>query len=146
MLSTLIKDIATEAPIKLNTKDTVVEVGNPNVLNRSSRSTSEYIRARKITKTSNKVNISGLNIPDLATSIIPLEKKTPKNIPKAATVIATLNFAALEPKAEFRKLIASFATPTFKSTAASNNNNITIKRFKSNDIKIHNDLIIFSKI
>ncbi len=66
----------------------------------------------------------GLKIPLRATSIIPVENIVPNKIPTAATVMITLKEATLEPIAEFKKLTASFVTPTIKSEPA-NRNKIT---------------------
>ena len=65
-----------------------------------------------------KLNIAGINIPFLATSIKPLEYTAPTNIPRLATVIIILIEIAFDPIAEFRKLIASLLTPTTISIVA----------------------------
>src|SRR5690606_9690904 len=101
------------------TMETVVEVGMPYVLNVSSNITSVTITARKIRMISENKKYSGLKIPFRATSIIPLEKVAPTNIPNAATNMITLKPAALDPTAEFRKLTASLLTPTTRSEIAS---------------------------
>ena len=62
--------------------------------------------------TSWKVKSPGLNMPLRATSIMPLEVTTPMRIPTEATERMTFMEATLEPIAEFRKLTASFVTPT----------------------------------
>jgi len=76
---------------------------------------------------SEKTNISGLKIPFLATSIIPLEKVAPNKIPMLATVIMTQKGADFEPIAETKKFTASLLTPTIKSEIASKNK-IPIKK------------------
>ena len=58
---------------------------------------------------SEKINISGLKIPFLATSIIPLEDIAPKATPKLAIIINVLKETTLEPIAEFRKECRAFA-------------------------------------
>jgi hypothetical protein len=60
----------------------------------------------------------GWKIPFRATSIIPLEKTAPMNIPKLAVIIMVLKEKALEPSAEFKKLTASLLTPTTRSIIA----------------------------
>ena len=75
---------------------------------------------------SSKLKAAGLNIPFLATSIIPLEEIAPMAIPKLARLIMFLNEIAFEPIAEFRKLTASLLTPTIKSPIARIANKITI--------------------
>ena len=67
---------------------------------------------------SSKLNIAGTKIPLRATSIIPLEKTAPIKIPKLATIIIVRIEMALEPIAEFKKLIASLLTPTTISATA----------------------------
>ena len=67
---------------------------------------------------SEKKNISGLKIPFLATSIIPLEKTDPTATPKLASIIMFLTEIALDPNAEFKKFTASLLTPTTKSPIA----------------------------
>lgn len=116
----------TAAPSKSKTIETVVEVGMPNVLNTSSKSISASITATKITITSEKVNICGLKIPFLATSIIPDENIAPARTPSAATSKIIFREPALEPTAEFKKFTASLLTPTTKSVTASVNSS-TIK-------------------
>ena len=61
-----------------------------------------------------------------ATSIMPFDVSTPSRMPAAATVRIIQRLATLEPNAEFRKLIASFDTPTIKSIIASTARMITI--------------------
>lgn len=95
--------------------ETVVDVGRPKVLNTSKRITSVNITAKKISMMSWKVNWAGMNTPLLAISIMPLENREPMIIPRAATRIIVRRGAALEPTAEFRKLAASFETPTTRS-------------------------------
>ena len=123
------KDITTEAPKRLNTIDTVVDVGSPRVLKKSSNRISVIITAIKMTMISSKKNSPGLKIPFRATSIIPLENTAPIKIPKLATIIIVLNEIALEPIAEFKKLIASLLTPTTISRIASTARAINIKRY-----------------
>ena len=111
-------EIATAAPNSSNTIDTVVEVGIPKVLKKSSSKMSVIITAIKMIMISAKTNSAGLKIPFLATSIIPLEVMAPKAIPILATTIMVLKEIALEPIAEFKKLTASLLTPTTKSVIA----------------------------
>ena len=87
--------------------ETVVEVGIPTVLKKSRSKISVIITAIKIIMISLNMNSPGLNIPFLATSIIPLENIAPTAIPKLATIIIVLNERTLEPRAEFKKLTAS---------------------------------------
>ena len=65
-----------------------------------------------------KLNIAGTNIPFRATSIRPLEYTAPTKIPRLATIIMVLIEIALEPIAEFKKLMASLLTPTTISIVA----------------------------
>ena len=116
------------APSSSKTRETVVEVGNPNVLKTSSRITSVSITARKRSIMSENWNIPGWKIPFRATSIIPLEVSTPTMIPNVATHIMVRREAALEPMAEFRKFTASFDTPTTRSETASIARIITIAK------------------
>ena len=109
----------TAAPSNSNTRDTVVEVGKPKVLNKSSRMTSVSITARNNIITPWKLNCDGINTPLRAISIIPPESDAPSTIPTAATASTTPRRAALQPTAEFRKLAASFDTPTTRSNTAS---------------------------
>ena len=55
----LIRATATAAPSSSNTIDTVVEVGIPKVLKRSSKMMSVSITARKMTMISSKTKASG---------------------------------------------------------------------------------------
>ena len=71
---------------------------------------------------SSNINSPGLNIPFLATSIIPLENIAPTATPTLATIIMVLNEIALDPKAELRKFTASLLTPTIKSITAKSAN------------------------
>ena len=57
-------------------------------------------------------------MPCLAISIIPFDKVVPIKIPKAEMIITVLKDAALAPKAEFKKLVASLVTPTDRSNIA----------------------------
>ena len=119
MAVTLIIDIASAAPNSSKTIETVVEVGIPIVLKKSSNRISVIITARKTNMISSKKNSSGLKIPFLATSIIPLEKIDPAAIPIEATIIIVLNEIAFDPTAEFKKFTASLLTPTIRSAIAS---------------------------
>ena len=58
-------------------------------------------------------------MPFRATSIIPLDVTTPTMMPIEATVRMVRMEATLEPMAEFRKLTASFVTPTKRPDTAS---------------------------
>ena len=64
-------------------------------------------------------------MPLRATSIMPLENVAPIKIPSAAMIMMTVAGAALDPKAEFKKLTASLLTPIIKSEKARINNIIT---------------------
>ena len=110
---------ATAEPSNSNISETVVDVGKPRALKVLSKITSANITPTNKNITSLKVNISGWNTPLRATSIIPLEVKTPAKIPNAATINITLIDATFEPNDEFRKLMASFDTPTIRSRTAS---------------------------
>ena len=114
----LINETATAAPKSSNTIETVVDVGIPRVLKKSSNNMSVIITAIKMIMISEKKNILGLKIPFLATSIIPLEKTAPTATPKLARIIIFLTEIAFDPSAEFRKLTASLLTPTTKSPTA----------------------------
>ena len=72
-----------------------------------------------------KLNCSGLKIPCLAMSIIPLLMMAPKNTPIAAMIIIVRNLAAFDPIAELRKFTASLLTPTHRSDTASTKRKIT---------------------
>ena len=113
------------APNNSNTILTVVEVGSPKVLKMSSSMISANITAKKIIITSWKLNIWGLKIPFLATSIIPPANRAPIKIPKLAIIIMFLREATCDPIAEFKKLTASLLTPTTRSAKARTNNRIT---------------------
>jgi len=65
-----------------------------------------------------KKKASGLNIPFLAISIIPLEEIAPIATPRLARIIMFLKEITLDPIAEFKKLTASLLTPTIKSLIA----------------------------
>jgi len=114
----LINATATAAPNNSKTIETVVDVGIPIVLKKSSNKISVIITAIKMIMISLNINIWGLKIPFRATSIIPLEKIAPKAIPMLATIIMVLKETAFEPIAEFKKLTASLLTPTTKSAIA----------------------------
>ena len=79
---------------------------------------SVIITAIKMIMISEKKNMSGLKIPFLATSIIPLENTAPTAIPRLATIIIDLKLSTLDPIAEFKKFTASLLTPTTKSAIA----------------------------
>ena len=68
--------------------------------------------------TSEKLNICGWKIPDLATSIMPDEKVAPNKTPKVATHIVVRKLAMRDPMAEFKKFTASLLTPTNRSKQA----------------------------
>ena len=121
-LEILIHETATADPRSSKTMETVVEVGRPKVLNKSSKTTSVIITAIQIIMISEKTNMSGWKIPFLATSIIPEEKVEPTRIPNPATRKTSHLGVVPEPMAEFRKLTASLLTPTIKSETASANN------------------------
>jgi len=108
----------TAAPNNSKTIDTVVEVGRPHELNKSNIRISVIITDKKIIIISLKKKASGLNIPFLAISIIPLEDKAPMATPRLARIIIFLNEITLEPIAEFRKFTASLLTPTIRSLTA----------------------------
>ena len=65
-----------------------------------------------------KLNISGLKIPFLATSIIPLEVSAHRRIQILAMMRIVFFGATFDQIAEFRKLTASFATQTIRSKIA----------------------------
>ena len=111
-------DITTAAPNNSKTIDTVVEVGRPHELNKSNIRISVIITDKKIIIISLKKKASGLKIPFLAISIIPLEDNAPTATPRLASIIIFLNEITLDPIAEFRKLTASLLTPTIKSLTA----------------------------
>ena len=117
-----------EAPSNSKTIETVVEVGSPSELKRSSRKTSLITTARYIHITVSKLNALGLNIPCRATSIMPLLNEAPIKTPTAATMSTCLIFAALEPTAELKKFTASLLTPTVRSIIASVNMNAMTKK------------------
>jgi hypothetical protein len=98
--------------------ETVVEVGMPKVLKKSSNRMSVIITAMNMNMISSKTNSPGLKIPFRATSIIPLDDMAPNAIPTLATIIMVLNEIAFDPMAEFKKLTASLLTPTTKSVMA----------------------------
>ena len=127
--------MATAAPNNSNTIETVVEVGIPRVLKKSSNRISVIITAMKIIMISANTNSDGLNIPFLATSIMPLEETAPNAIPILATIIIVLKDMALEPIAEFKKLTASLLTPTIKSVTAKTANAIIMKKYIFSPIK-----------
>ena len=79
---------------------------------------SVIITAINIIMISENRNISGLNIPFLATSIIPLDDIAPKATHKLAIIIKVLKETTFDPIAEFKKFTASLLTPTIKSTIA----------------------------
>ena len=128
LVATLIRAVMNAAPNSSKTIETVVDVGSPNELKRSSRKTSLTITARKITITSLNAKPEGLKIPLRATSIIPLLNAAPMKTPAAATNITCLSFAALAPTAEPIKFTASLLTPTHRSMIASTNRKTTTNR------------------
>ena len=99
--------------------ETVVEVGSPKVLNRSSSRMSVSMTARKTVMSSGMVKNCGLKMPLRATSIIPDENVTPASIPRLAMIMMTCRGATREPMDELRKLTASLDTPTMRSDTAS---------------------------
>jgi hypothetical protein len=70
-------------------------------------------------------------MPFLATSIIPLEKVTPANIPRLAMTMIMYRGDTLEPMEEFRKLTASLLTPTMRLKNASPASIINEKKYNS---------------
>ena len=116
---------AVAAPSSSKTIDTVVDVGRPKVLNRSSSRTSASMTARKITITSANVNSSGLKMPLRATSMIPDENIDPAKTPAPATIRIIRRVATRLPIAELRKFTASLLTPTLRSSRASRNSSPT---------------------
>jgi len=118
-------ETATAAPGNQKTIETVVDVGIPKVLKRSSRITSVIITARKMIIISLKKNMSGWKIPLRATSIMPFEKVAPTITPRLAIKNMAHLGAAFEPIAELRKCTASLLTPTIRSEIASANNTTT---------------------
>ena len=114
----LINAMTTAAPSSSNTMETVVEVGIPIVLKKSSNRMSVIMTAKKMIMISSKKNSEGTKIPLRATSIIPLEKTAPMKIPTLAMIMIFLKEIALDPMAELRKFTASLLTPTTKSTIA----------------------------
>jgi hypothetical protein len=116
--------MAMDAPSKSNTIDTVVEVGNPMVLYRSSKIISEIITAKNIIRTSEKLNWAGKNKPLRAISIKPLEKVAPITMPMLATINMVRKEAIFEPTAELRKFTASLDTPIISREKASTNRKI----------------------
>ena len=121
--------IITAAPSNSKTMETVVDVGKPIVLKKSNNKISVIITAMKMKMISSKKNAPGLNIPFLATSIIPLEDSAPKRMPTLAKIMIFLNEKTLDPIAEFRKFTASLLTPTIKSPIANRLNRITINKY-----------------
>ena len=106
------------APNNPKTKDTVVDVGSPFPLKKSSKRTSVNMTAKKTHMISVNVKKLGSNTPFLATSIMPDEDRVPKTTPKLATIKMVRMLATFDPCAEFKKLTASLLTPTVKSMAA----------------------------
>ncbi|CAI8391541.1 MAG: Uncharacterised protein [Flavobacteriales bacterium] len=107
----------------------MVEVGRPQELNKSNIRISVIITDKKIIIISLKKNASGLKMPFLAISIIPLEDKAPNATPKLASIIIFLKEITFEPIAEFKKLTASLLTPTIRSKAASKTINPTMNMY-----------------
>ena len=60
-------------------------------------------------------NISGLNIPFMATSIIPLDDIAPKATPKLAIIINVLKETTFDPIAEFKKFHKKYLSKFFNS-------------------------------
>ena len=87
-------------------------------MNKSNIRISVIITDKKIMIISLKKKASGLKIPFLAISIIPLEDNAPTATPRLASIIIFLNEITLDPIAEFRKFTASLLTPTIKSLTA----------------------------
>ena len=79
---------------------------------------SVIMTAKKMVINSGMTKYLGWKIPFRATSIMPLEKVTPASIPRLAMIMITCRGATLEPMDEFKKLTASFTTPTIKSQTA----------------------------
>ncbi len=120
------------APSSSNTSDTVVEVGNPQLLKVSSTKMSLAITAMKMVITSRKVKCDGCITPCRAMSIMPFDISAPSKMPQLATNKMVLNVATREPMAEFRKFTASLLTPTNKSKIANRHRLPTInKRIKT---------------
>ena len=80
----------TEAPSSSKTMETVVDVGRPKVLKKSSSKISVIMTAIKIIMISLNINSPGLKIPFLATSIIPLDVNAPTATPTLATMMMVL--------------------------------------------------------
>ena len=117
----LSNEITTAAPNSSNTTETVVDVGIPIELKKSSKRISVIRTARKMMMISSKKKSSGLKIPFLATSMRPEENTAPTNTPRPATIRIVRMGTALEPMAEFKKFTASLLTPTTKSAMAKRN-------------------------
>ena len=83
----------------------------------------------KIIMISLNINSPGLNIPFLATSIIPLENTAPTAIPILATIIMVLKESTFVPSAEFKKLTASLLTPTIRSAIANATSATNINKY-----------------
>ena len=101
------------------------------MLKKSNNNISVIITAINIIMISENNNISGLKIPFLATSIIPLENTEPTNTPKLASIIIFLTEIAFEPSAEFKKFTASLLTPTTRSPIAKKANATIIIKYTS---------------
>ena len=113
--------MTTAAPSNSKTTETVVEVGIPMELKKSSRRISVIKTAKKIMMISSKKKSSGLKIPFRATSIKPEENTAPTKTPKPATIKIVRIGTAFDPIAEFKKFTASLLTPTTRSAMASKN-------------------------
>ena len=116
------------APSNSNTKETVVEVGMPSVLNTSSTMTSVTITARKMVITSLKEKLEGFMMPWRATSIMPEDITAPTSTPHEAMISTVRNLATRAPTADCKKLTASLLTPTNKSNTAKHSRKTTIHK------------------
>ena len=126
LLAILKTETAIAEPNKQKISDTVVDVGRPHVLYRSSRMMLANITPKYNIITSWNVKSEGSNIPLRATSIIPLDVTAPMMIPIEAIIRITFLGAAFEPIAELRKLTASLVTPTNRPATARMPRTITI--------------------
>jgi hypothetical protein len=85
-----------------------------------------------------KLNISGLKIPFLATSIMPLDVSAHSSIQILAMMRIVFFEDTFDHIAEFKKFTASFATPTIRSSTAKtkrmtiNHSNIDHMEYKGN--------------
>lgn len=90
------------------------------------------------------MNISGLNTPLRAISIIHQENAAPTKIPIAAIQKITFLGAAFDPIDEFKKLTASLDTPTIKSSPA-NTINTNTPRTHGLDTYCNNSIVYHKK-